>query len=581
MLGGGLAAAVLLVGGLGIAVLRGVRPLDVANAPPAGTTAVVVMPPATVDDADKPDPSSPRDAPAADASPRLAQKPLLETGHDAESISDNPTPTNAVPATAQATEPVTAQSIESDHATPAEADDQSATATAHLATNTEPLREPVLRLDPLDFDPVQISLNATAGASHGEPSASVPAIAPDEAALTRDESGPQPEGAGLLAIPGESPSVTVRLGPIARGAANPTQLERQFGLRLETLSSTGMSLEQFVAFVSDLAGVPITIDPLALELAGVSSRATVAAQTGGVTLEELAQSTLSTQRLELVDREGRFGVALAKSGERSTKQYEVSDLLKPAVTDAGEVARAVERFVSPKSWQAGGGKGTVAVEGTKLRVNQTKEVHHELLIFCERWRLARRLAQRSQYPAKLLSLESPYSQVEAKLSERTTFTFLPWTRMDEVVRHWEQATGLTILVDWGRLADAELSPSTPIACSAIDRPWGEALNEIFEPLGLAWWAVDGQTIQITTRSALDAIVRVEFYAIPPDFREQFASSKAFVEALQSELRQHLGDNAPGAQPDMHVDAPSGRLIVRGTPLVHRYLAKRLTSLAGE
>ena len=380
------------------------------------------------------------------------------------------------------------------------------------------------------------------------------------------------EVADLPDVRAEIPSVTMRLGPIARGETNPVQVAQQFALRVESLAATGMSIERFVAFVSDLAAVPITIDPLALELAGVSPRTAVAVQTSGVTLEDLARNGLSKQRLELVDDNGRIRIALAKGGERSTKRYDVSDLMAPGAADASEVAHVVERFVSPTTWQSGAGSDKLAVEGKKLRVDQTKSVHHELLIFCERWRMARGLAQRNQYLSGRLSITSPYPPVDAKLGNHTTFTFLPWTRLDDVVRHWEQATGLTMLVDWTRLADEELAPSTPIACSAVDRPWNEALREIFEPLGLAWWAVDSQTIQITTQDALDTIERTEFYVVSKEMRDKFDSKETFLESLQTDLA--------GARARLHVDAASGRLIVRGTPAVHRYLAARLSSNAG-
>ena len=138
-----------------------------------------------------------------------------------------------------------------------------------------------------------------------------------------------------------------------------------------------------------------------------------------------------------------------------------------------------------------------------------------------------------------------------------------------------------MLVDWTRLADEELAPSTPIACSVVDRPWNEALGEIFEPLGLAWWAVDNQTIQITTQDALDRIERTEFYVVSKDMREKFDSQEAFLESLQSGLQQHVGDEAGNTPAQFQVDAPSGRLIVRGTPAVQRYLAERLSSKAGQ
>jgi hypothetical protein len=116
-----------------------------------------------------------------------------------------------------------------------------------------------------------------------------------------------------------------------------------------------------------------------------------------------------------------------------------------------------------------------------------------------------------------------------------------------------------------------------LACSTIDRPWAEALDGILGPLGLTWWAVDGQTIQITTADALERIERVEFYAIPKPLRERHAASEQLVAALQMEIAEHPNNTGKSGNSKIELDKPSGRLIVRATPDIHRFLIGRLTT----
>jgi hypothetical protein len=199
-----------------------------------------------------------------------------------------------------------------------------------------------------------------------------------------------------------------------------------------------------------------------------------------------------------------------------------------------------------------------------------------VLIFCERLRLARGLAARSRYPTALLSADSAYKKLAPKFKQRTTFTFLPWTRLADVLRHWQEESGVTIVADWAALTDAELGPSAPIACSAIDRTWEDALDGVLAPLGLAWWAVNGETIQITSREALNDIQRIEFYAVPKSLRGQFASNEALIDSLAGEVRTSATDSrAPLEATQLELDKPSGRLIVLATPQVHRFLSRRL------
>ena len=87
---------------------------------------------------------------------------------------------------------------------------------------------------------------------------------------------------------------------------------------------------------------------------------------------------------------------------------------------------------------------------------------------------------------------------------------------------------------------------------------------MLEPLGLGWWAVNGETIQITSLAALEKIQRIEFYNVPPKLRASFASNQALVDSLQKELTEAAGKQGKPAPAHMEVDEPSGRLIVLAT-----------------
>jgi hypothetical protein len=242
-----------------------------------------------------------------------------------------------------------------------------------------------------------------------------------------------------------------------------------------------------------------------------------------------------------------------------------------AGTDAAAIGQLIEHFVAPTTWKSAGGKGTLTASGTTLHIEQSDAVRRQVVVFCERLRLVRGLAVQSKYPAAMLSVESPYHRLSAQLSEPTTFTFLPWTRLDDVARNWQELSGLMVLVDWGALASAELGPSSTIACSANNRPWQESFDGVLEPLGLGWWIVNGETIQITSLAALEKIQRVEFYSVPSKLRASFA----LVDTLQKELAEASGKAAEPIQAHIELDEASDRLIVLATPTAHRYLSEWL------
>jgi hypothetical protein len=348
-------------------------------------------------------------------------------------------------------------------------------------------------------------------------------------------------------------SVTVHIGPGATDALRRRNVAEQLGVKVESLELADVPLARFADMVAEIGNVPVTIDPNALAMAGLSPRTTVAVQARGTTLEKMLRDVLAKQRLDYVERDGQVIVVHPNRDARRVIDYDVKDLLEPDARDATSLSELIVRFVVPDSWKEAEKGGSIRVEGTKLHVDQSNQVQIQILLFCERLRLARGLAPKSKYPAERLSIESPYAKLAPKFGKPTTFTFLPWTRLGDVVGHWQVSTGVTILVDWEALAKEELAPATPIACSVINRPWDAALDAVLEPLGLAWWAVDGETIQITSKTALGQMERIEFYA---------------------SLKERPGNDEAANDEVMRIerDGPSGRMIVLASPDVHRKLS---------
>ena len=438
----------------------------------------------------------------------------------------------------------------------------------------------VLKFDPLDFDPEHLSLSSkpSTGSTPSPAVAATASIPPEAAAETAPvakaaASEKVPNPFDLLPAPAANQAVNVRRGPATVADAHSVDTAKHLATHVKSLQLTEMPLVRFAETISDLAGAPITLDPVTLELNGLSPRSTVSVDATDATVETVLKDALATQRLELVEQDGHVGIGLPNAAEQRGADFDVKDLATG--DDAAPIAKLLEQFVAPQTWQAKKGKGTIEVKGTTLHIEQSLIARREALIFCERLRAARGLAQRSKYPAALLTVDSPYEETAAALKQSTTFTFLAWTRLDDVIRQWQETTGLAILVDWSALQEASFGPSSPVACSALDRPWTEALDGVLEPLKLGWWAVDGQTLQITSLEALDRIERVEFYALPKTLREQFPTAEALVASLQKEISDRPTKHGNPAEAHMSLDAPSGRLIVRTTPDVQRFLSDRL------
>ncbi|MCI0492804.1 MAG: hypothetical protein L0Z07_07690, partial [Planctomycetes bacterium] len=437
--------------------------------------------------------------------------------------------------------------------------------------------KPVLKFDPLDFDPLALGLSTSPASGDKVQANSVVDQPTNDAAVSAKgvaENAGSPEGDRSLQPIALAPPITVQRGPATERTRSPVAVKGRLALAIDSVEMRATSLSRGLDNLSRMADVPITLDPAALAMAGVAPGEEITIRAKSVTLEQLLRDTLVDQRLDFVERDGRIVVVRPHSDSRRSVNYEVKDLMGAEDADAAKLARLLERFVAPDTWHD---VGTIEVDGTKLRIEQTHAVHYQVLIFFERLRLARDLSPRSNYPAELLTIESPDATHAKTLAKSTTFTFLPWTPLDDVVRHWSEATGLIFLVDWAALAEVDLAPSSPISCSAVDQTWEEALPAILRPLGLDWRPVDGQTIQITSQAAADRIRRIEFYTIAPTLRDQFPSAGALVEAMRAEVEEQSphADDSSLLPAQLELDAPSGRLIVLAGAKAHRSLTRRL------
>ena len=102
-----------------------------------------------------------------------------------------------------------------------------------------------------------------------------------------------------------------------------------------------------------------------------------------------------------------------------------------------------------------------------------------------------------------LPSESLHSRASDAIAKPVTFTFHQPTRLMRVADFLELSGGVTIVIDWRSLAEVDFTFDTEISCAAENRPLGEALSAVLSPLGLAWRAVDNQTLQITSQAAAE------------------------------------------------------------------------------
>ena len=366
---------------------------------------------------------------------------------------------------------------------------------------TEPAPTPrvALHFDPLDYDPENLTL-----ATIDQPAAPVesPTSEPHDAAVE---------------ISVEVPSTVplVRRGPVVGEDASRRDAGKQLALLIPKVKIDQQPLVECLRLFSQISGVPVSVTPEQLLMAGITSRKSVSLDASDLSLAEMLKQVLNPLRLEYHIQGAQVVVVRQQAEKRREINYPLGDLVG-AETNEEQFAAWVEQLVAPSTWQAAGGQGTLVTTPGSLRIGQTQQVQYQVLIMLERLRLARNLPPKSRYPVKRLTGTPANALLHEKLARPATFTFLQYTAIDEIFVHWQTEFGAPLLIDWPALAEAEVWPRTTIACAISEQPWSAALEKVLEPLGLGWRATLGGAIEITSAEKVQGELQLELYPLRND-----------------------------------------------------------------
>ncbi len=368
------------------------------------------------------------------------------------------------------------------------------------------------KFDPLRFDLEQMDLANLDTTDESEEVTAASTTVPEEDDPLRAQQPP------------ERPAV-VRLSDNSTEQFSSRSAEEQLETKIPSLTVKDVTLADFLALMSSLSGVPISVAPIELQMAGVSPGKRVSLEAQEIRLDEALAKVLEPLHLEATTA-GPQAVIVREDAARVRKiDYPIDDLIGDQTT-AADYAKWIVNLIAPQSWTRAGGTGTIATTPTGLHIEQAQNIHYQVLFFLERIRLAKQMPLRSRYPARLLGAKPFYSLVEERVTAPTTFTFSHETPLAEVFRYWQSELGLPVFVDWPELAMLDLWPNSRITCRITNEPWHAALDAVLTPLELGWRAGPGGTIQITSQAVVNAESVLDVY--PANSWQDKASDEAII-----------------------------------------------------
>ncbi len=192
-------------------------------------------------------------------------------------------------------------------------------------------------------------------------------------------------------------------------------------------------------------------------------------------------------------------------------------------------------------------------------------MHDKILVFCEKLRNARGRPLKSNRDPKRFDLTTRLQQAASALNRQVIANFHEPAKLVEILAYLGQQAEIDILVDRQALGAAGLSDKSEISFTVENRPLAAALNDLLAPLKLGYRPIDSHTLQVTTQSALDARLELEFYPVGKLIDKDFSGSD-LVERIKNTVSPGTWTSANSAAA-IFFDQPSAALIVLQSPPV--------------
>jgi len=349
-------------------------------------------------------------------------------------------------------------------------------------------------------------------------------------------------------------------GPAPKLQTPHPDLAPRLAQSLPAMELKDVPLARAVQVLSGMSTVPMVFDPDALQDLEITISDPVTVQLSDTTVGKALEAIVTRRGLAYVVVSGQVLIT-SPPGYREkfvSKKYTVSDLADTAAATA-ELAALVQKLVAPESWRAHGGRGTIQPDGYALAVVQTEVVHRRVLTFCEKLRTARGKPLRSRFDPERFTLTTRQDQANELLSGPITVNFSEPTALPQILAYLEDVTQADIFVDRVGLSAAGQAAEVKTTWKAEKQPLAAALSELLQPLGLAYRIIDRDTLQVSTRKAVEARLELEFYAL----NEALAKGQkaaALMERIRSNVAPATWSDA-GGPAVLHFDKPSGCLIV--------------------
>lgn|GEM_PF-3416401 len=379
-------------------------------------------------------------------------------------------------------------------------------------------------------------------------------------------------------IPAPGKPVDAALAVPKPPPSRPVQADAQLGIRVPRIEMADVPLGEFVRFMSDFTNLAITLEIDGVHRQGHSVRTPIRVDITEGDLRSGFNRAMEPIELELIV-ENRFAI-IAPRGARQgyDRVYDVYDLVGEDAELSSFLTNVIFDLFVPAAWEKNGGPGKLAIAKGRMTVATTPALHYEILMLCERLRVARGLRPQGILPDPMAELRPRVALALPRLGSTVSADFAAPAPLTDILGHLSDAGGVDFVVNWYALDEAGWHRDAMARLQVADATLADSLWRLLAPMGLSFRVIDATTLQITTSKEAFQTAEVELFRIPD------AAMADEGRRLTRGLRAIVEDPTASSGSGVRFDPKSRTLIVvapqHGIAAVSRLLERLAVPAAG-
>ena len=293
----------------------------------------------------------------------------------------------------------------------------------------------------------------------------------------------------------------------------------------------GISLARAARTISQLSGVPITVDVRQLSLTGLPANPTLELALKDETTLSAAEkiAKLAGAQATVVGE----GISISLPSDQQKTDFK---LKFPNVGDLSDEEKqgflnSIQALIAPADWNHPTAPATIRFEADTIVLNSSTAVHHHIKMLIARMNASAELTADPKNENAASAVVSRWAASEPLRTQPTRWKAGPDLTLASFLDRIERLHGLAVMVDWAPVRAAGWTSLVQVPGELVEKEVGEAILQLSKAMNLRVVGVDAKTLMLTTSQTANQSLDLEVYPLLADWAGQ--TKPAEIDQLMS------------------------------------------------